>query len=331
MPGGAAAKQNIVSIVFSFRNEEANIEEMVRHLAAVFAPLDCDFEAIFVNDDSTDRSVEILERLRRSDPRLKLVNMARRFGVYECQFAGIAHAAGDAVICMDADLQDPPEEIPGMIAKWRDGADVVYTVRSRRLGERPFKMWLTRQAYRVIRWLSEIDLPVNAGDFRLMSRRVVEVLLTLQEHNPYTRGLVTWVGFKQVPHYYERKARHAGETHMPLLRFSGPTSPLGTLVYAITSFSMKPLYLVAAAGLFGLFAALAGIVALAVLCLLDVQAGPAWWLAALGLFFWASLMFAAGLNGLYLARVYRDVRGRPRYIVKDTSGIEKAPPAQILR
>src|SRR5262249_42624587 len=156
------------------RNEEANLEAMVRALQAVFAPLEHDFEAIFVNDDSTDRSVEILQRLRAEDPRVKFINMARRFGVYECQFAGLAHASGEAMICMDTDLQDPPEEIPAMLAKWREGADVVYTVRSRRLGENPLKMWLTRQAYRLIRWLSEIDLPVNAGDFRLMSRRVVD-------------------------------------------------------------------------------------------------------------------------------------------------------------
>ena len=164
--------------------------------------------------------------------------MSRRFGVAECVIAGMRHARGDAVVTMDTDLQDPPELLPQLVQKWRDGADVVYTVRSARAGEPRHKVVLTRWAYRMIGAIANVKLPVEAGDFKLLSRRVADELVKLEEKDPYLRGLVAWVGFKQVPVYYERQPRQAGATHFPLFRSKGP---FVTLVTGLTSFSMIPL------------------------------------------------------------------------------------------
>ncbi|HEY4635767.1 MAG TPA: glycosyltransferase family 2 protein, partial [Rhodospirillales bacterium] len=195
----SAPGDGLVSVVLSFRNEAEVLPELIRRLDAVLSKDLDDYELVFVNDDSTDGSLEVLIAARADNRRIKIVNMSRRFGQPECLMAGIAHAKGDAVIYMDADLQDPPEVIPDMLAKWRDGAEVVYTVRTRREGENPLKMWLTRLAYRAINVSSEIDMPVNAGDFRLLSRVVRDRLLDLAEHDPYARGLVPWIGYRQEP------------------------------------------------------------------------------------------------------------------------------------
>ena len=167
--------------------------------------------------------------------------MSRCFGHYECVFAGMAHAAGDAVIYMDTDLQDPPEVIPEMLAKWQDGADVVYTVRTRREGENPLKMWVTRLAYRAINASSEIDMPVNAGDFRLLGRRACDKLMELREMDPYPRGLIPWLGYRQEPVYYQRAARAAGKAHFSLLN---SLNPYKTFISGLISFSMAPIFLI---------------------------------------------------------------------------------------
>src|SRR5205823_3030739 len=200
----------VLSVVLSFRNEAENISALIARLDSMFAGQDVSYELLFVNDASTDDSVAILLREREKNPRVKILNMSRRFGVAEGVLAGMAAASGDAVVYMDADLQDPPEVIPDLIARWRSGADVVHTVRTRRHGEYPLKMWATRLAYRVIQSGSMIDLPVDAGDFKLLSRDAVDHLLRLRESDPYMRGLVVWLGFNQVFVPYERDARHAG-------------------------------------------------------------------------------------------------------------------------
>ena len=178
-----------ISVVLSFRNEEDVLEELIGRLDAVLAGQSMDYELIFVNDDSDDGSLDLLTAARTKNPRIKIINMSRRFGVAECLLAGFAHASGDAVVSMDADLQDPPEVIPEMIAKWRSGAAVVYTVRTRREGENALKMWITRLAYRTINASSEIDMPINAGDFRLLNRQAYQKLMELGEMDPYPRGM----------------------------------------------------------------------------------------------------------------------------------------------
>ncbi|CAA7622668.1 Glycosyl transferase, family 2 [Magnetospirillum sp. LM-5] len=310
----------LISVVFSFRNEESNIPVAVTRTRDAIQAAGCDYELIFVDDDSSDSSATVLAGFHAADPRIKVVTMSRRFGVSECVLAGMAVARGDAVVYLDTDLQDPPELISEMIARWRDGADVVHTVRSHRLGEHPAKMWLTRQAYRLIQWTSTINLPVNAGDFKLLSRRAVDQLLALPESDPYLRGLVSWIGFSQAFVTYERQARHAGETHFPL--FS--RNPWKTAINGFISFSFTPLYAILAAGLAGLAIG----VPLLLAGLMGVVFGGSGGLAAgaLALLAWASLMAAIGLVGLYIVRIYKDVRGRPRYIVRSTLGLEDGSP-----
>lgn len=289
----------LVSVVFSFRNEAGNIPTLLARLRAAFAGVDVSSEFVFVNDASTDTSLELLRLEQQRDPRIVILDMSRRFGVAEGVLAGMAAAKGDAVIYMDADLQDPPEVIPQLIERWRGGADVVHTVRTKRKGEHPLKMMATRLAYRIIQLGSSIDLPVDAGDFKLLSRRAVDRLLQVRESDPYLRGLVVWLGFNQAFVPYEREARHEGRTHFPF--FS--KNPWKTFVIGMTSFSFLPVYACLALSVIGLAGSLAAL----------VVSGP---LLALLTFFWATLLGAIGGVGLYVIRIYKDVRGRPPYLLK---------------
>jgi dolichol-phosphate mannosyltransferase len=306
----AAPDKTLVSIILSFRNEEDVLPELIHRLEDVFTAEKTDYELIFVNDDSTDRSLEILIENADRNPCIKIINMSRRFGVSECVMAGIKLSSGDAVISMDADLQDPPEVIPDMIAKWQNGAEVVYTVRTHRDGEHPFKMWLTRQAYRAINAASEIDMPENAGDFRLLSRLACDKLMELGEMDPYPRGLVPWIGYNQVAHHYRREARAGGEAHFSLLN---SLNPYKTFISGLTSFSMAPIFLIFLIG---------GAVSLfSLIGLIFSGGGQVGWVM-FALLLWGSLMFSLGFVGIYVGRTYKDVRGRPRYIIKDTIGLD---------
>src|SRR5918995_2920541 len=293
----------LVSVVLSFRNEAENIPVLVARLAAVFATQPVDYELIFVNDASTDRSLEVLVAECQRNPRVRILNLSRRFGVAEGVLAGMSAASGDAVVYMDADLQDPPEVIPELLARWRAGADVVHTVRTRRHGESPTKMFATRIAYRIIQYGSSIALPVDAGDFKLLSRKAVDRLLELRETDPYLRGLVVWLGYTQVLVPYERDARHAGRTHFPF--FS--RNPWKTFALGLTSFSFMPIYACLGAAAVGVAASL----------VLVLAAPP---LVALMVFLWATLMGAVAIVGVYIIRIYKDVRRRPQFIVESRIG-----------
>ncbi len=314
-----ATSTPLLSVVLSFRNEADVIPELIQRLKAALAATPVEFELIFVNDDSTDNSLELLLEEAAADKRIKAINMARRFGVAECVLAGMKYAKGDAVVYMDADLQDPPELIPELIAKWQQGADVVYTVRTQRQGEAAFKLWLTRAAYRAINAASDIKLPVEAGDFKLLSRRAVNALLCLKEKNPYMRGLVTWIGFKQAPVYYTRQKRAGGITHFPIFRSRGPVT---TFVYGLTSFSLLPLVFFLLAGLAICGLAVISIVAAGIALLLNL-ALPDWTVMAVLLLFSSGVqVLGIGTLGLYLGRVFNEVRNRPHYIVANTIGFE---------
>jgi dolichol-phosphate mannosyltransferase len=306
--------RSLVSVVLSFRNEEEVIPELVERLRRSLDGADVDHELVFVNDASTDRSLELLEKLHASDRRIKVINMSRRFGVAPCVIAGMRYARGDAVVYMDTDLQDPPELIPELVARWREGADVVYTVRSERRGESRTKLGITRAAYRLIQALAEIELPVEAGDFKLLSRRAVDHLLALPEQDLYVRGLVSWIGFRQVPVSYERQPRGGGRSHFPLIGSAGPAV---AFLNGITSFSHAPLVAFLLLGVAGGAASLALLAGAA----LAVSAGLAW--AAFALLLWSSLVLGIGVIGLYLARVHRAVLGRPRFIVESTLGVDE--------
>lgn len=301
-------RQPLISVVLSFRNEAENIPTLIARLDKALASQPVSYELIFVNDDSTDRSLEILLNEREKNPNVKIINMSRRFGVAEGVLAGMTAAQGDAVVYMDADLQDPPEIIPALLDRWRQGADVVHTVRTHRRGESPLKMWATKMAYRVIQSGSAIELPVDAGDFKLLSRPAVDQLLHVRESDPYLRGLVVWLGFNQVFVPYEREARHAGRTHFPF--FS--KNPWKTFAVGMTSFSFLPIYACFALAAIGL----------AWSFFLLILSGPL--LAALT-FFWATTLASIGGLGIYLIRIYKDVRGRPQFIVKSTVGLDNRP------
>ena len=206
----------LVSIVFSFRNEEKNIKELINRVDAAFKKVESyKYELIFVNDDSNDSSEQILESLQELY-KIKIINMSRNFGVGPCVLAGFKHTSGDCVIYLDSDLQDPPEIIPKLLIEFENGNDVVHTVREKRLGESNTKLFFTKLAYKIINGLSDINLPIEAGDFKLISKRALQKILSQKEFRPYIRGLSVWVGYKQSFVYYTREARAYGKSKFSL-------------------------------------------------------------------------------------------------------------------
>ena len=310
-----------VSVVLSFYNESAVIPELLRRLRAVFAQQGdgiCGYELVFVNDASTDSSELLLREEIRARGDVVLVNTSRNFGVSECVYAGFRHARGDVVVYMDSDLQDPPEVIGELLARWREDAtvDVVYTTRRTRAGEHPLKLLLTRFGYRLINRISQVPLPVDSGDFKLLSRRVVDELLRYEEKMPYIRGLVSWVGFKQVSVLYDREARFDGRqnTKFPVL---SRRVIYGYLDRALISFSDAPLKLALLVGFS--VASFSGLYLFVVL----FQKIMGWYVPG-----WPALMAAIvflggiqlivlGFIGLYMNVIFLEVKKRPNYIVRD--------------
>lgn len=320
-PRSADNREGPISVVISFRNEAEVLPELIRRLEAALGPLANDYEVILVDDDSTDESQTILAEHAKKNPRFKAIIMSRRFGYDPCLRAGLEHASGDAVITMDADLQDPPELLAKLIRRWREGADVVITTRTRRLGEGPFKMWLTRIAYKIIWLVADVKPPENSGEFRLLGRRALNEILKLKETNPYMRGLVRWIGLRQETVYYEREARAAGATHFPLWR---SLNPYRTFIMALTSFSAAPVYLVMLAGLVATLASLVGLIAVAIVGLAGGSGAAVWpWFALLG---WGSLMFSLGWIGIYVTRIFNEARARPPYVIRTVIGLDSRSP-----
>jgi dolichol-phosphate mannosyltransferase len=303
----------LLSFIFSFRNEEENIPELVRRVSDVVSSLeDLQYEMIFVNDDSIDKSVELLTGLQESHP-ITIINMSRRFGVTPCVLAGFAHARGDAVIYMDTDLQDPPELVPEMVKRFRNGADVVHTTRTHRDGEGIVKMWATKKAYRFINYFSDIHLPENTGDFKLLSAKAVREILNLKEYDPYMRGLSVWVGYRQDFVLYRREPRFGGATKFPLLS----KGPVREFIRGLTAYSAAPLYISFFLGLItSIFAA--GLIVYAIITkVLGVASPGASSVLIAVAFFSGIILMTNGVIGLYIARIYYEVKGRPRYIVKN--------------
>lgn len=304
----------VLSLVLPIFNEEAIIPELDRRLRAFLTDVGSGvgdaWEVIFVNDGSKDRSLALLKELAAAEPRYKVLSLSRNFGHQMAITAGLDRANGEAVVVMDADLQDPPEVVRQMVARWREGFDVVFGVRSRRHGETVFKKLTAAIFYRLLRgMLGDVSIPIDAGDFRLMSRPVVLTLRALRERHRFVRGLVWWVGFRQTAVSYERPARFAGETKWPLRRM------LHFAVDGITSFSTVPLRMATWLGV------LAGVVALG---------GVGW--ALYSKFFggvvrgWTTIMILVGLGssaqllmtgilGEYVGRIYEEVKRRPLYVV----------------
>jgi len=321
----ASAPKSTLSVVLSFRNEEEVLEELIRRLRTVLDGLIqqgrlTDYELIFVNDDSTDRSEEVLERAAQGHRDIKVINMSRNFGVSVCVMAGMEFASGDAVVYMDADLQDPPEVIPQLVEAWQDrNADVVHTVRVVRAGESRFKLWLTALGYRIIRYVSEVELPIEAGDFKLLSRRAVDHLVQLREKQPYLRGLACWIGFNQEKIEYRREPRAAGKTKFPVF---GRKVIRNFLNSALIAFSGIPLQLALLGGF-----VVSGIAfcLLVYVVLQKIFGNPTTGWSALMvtmLFLGGIQLLTIGILGLYLNSVYLETKGRPNYIIESSRGFE---------
>jgi dolichol-phosphate mannosyltransferase len=305
----------LASIVVSFRNEQENIKPLVTRIDATFKDIpDVGYEIVFVDDDSVDDSIEILKSLQHEYP-IRIVRMARRFGVIPCIIAGLEHSRGDCAINIEADLQDPPELIGEMIAKWRAGAEVVHTTRTHRDGENALKMWVTRLAYRTINYFSDTKLPENTGNYKLLSRRAIDILLALPEKDPYFRGMTVWMGLRQDFVYFRRAPRFAGETQRGLM--SG--APAREFLRGLTAFSAKPLFFAFFVGLAACVFAVALIIYSLAAKLMGLSApGAAGTLIAIS-FFSGLIMMTNGVIGLYIAKIYNEVKARPRYIVDDVS------------
>jgi glycosyltransferase involved in cell wall biosynthesis len=305
-----------LSVVVPVFNEEGSLEELRRRLDAVLPGLVGSYEIVMVDDGSSDGSWPMIREFAQRDPRVKGLSFSRNFGHQMAFTAGLEHAAGDAVVIMDADLQDPPELIPELVARWREGFDVVYAVRGKREGETLFKLATAAAFYRVLERVARIRIPVDTGDFRLMSRRAADALRRLPERHRFTRGLVAWLGFRQIGVTYVRAPRHAGETKYPLRTMLRLASD------AITSFSYVPLQL---ATWLGLAVTVASLAAEAALLVARLAGGHprAWTYVAGALGFVGGLqLLTIGALGAYVGRIHDEVKRRPLYLVRETVGID---------
>ncbi len=309
----------LVSIVVPCYNEEAVLAELHGRLIAMIESVaDARFEIIYSDDGSRDRTPDILRQLQESDSRVRVVSLARNFGHQLAVTAGLEHAGGDAVVIIDADLQDPPEVIPEMIARWRDGYQVVYGLRGKREGETTFKLWTAKLFYRLINRLSEVEIPLDVGDFRLIDRQVVDVLLEMPERDRFLRGMISWVGFRQVAVIYDRAARHAGQTKYPLIKM------LRFAVDSVISFSFAPLRLAIWVGFAAIAAAIVGI-AYALIIRFYTTTWVRGWASIFTavLFLGGVQLITLGIVGEYVGRIYAEVKMRPLYVVRERHGFDK--------
>jgi dolichol-phosphate mannosyltransferase len=305
----AATKLAVVAPCY---NEEKGLPEFVTRVTAVCSGLGCAYEIILINDGSRDHTLAAALRLAQENPCLRVVNLFRNFGHQAAVTAGLDHAEADAVVIIDSDLQDPPEVIAEMVARWRDGADVVYGQRRSREGESAFKLFTAKQFYRILSWLTDRTIPPDTGDFRLMDRKVADVLKLMRERHRFIRGMVSWVGGRQEPVPYDRKPRFAGATKYPFAKM------LSFAVDAITSFSVLPLRLLTYSALVVLAVTLImSVVVFAVKVLHPGYFIPGYASIMLTMMFFGGInLLAFGIIGEYLGRMFEAVKGRPLYIVE---------------
>lgn len=311
----------LISIVVPCYNEEPVIRETHSRLVTVLEKLEPDeFEIIYVNDGSRDRTLPLLEELQAADERVRVLSFSRNFGHQIAVTAGLDNAQGDAVVLIDADLQDPPAVILEMVERWRDGYHVVYGMRTDRPGETRFKLLTAKLFYRLLNKLSDVEIPLDVGDFRLMDRKVVDVLRAMPERDRYLRGMVSWVGFRQIAVMYRREPRFAGESKYPLFKM------LKFATDGIISFSIVPLRLAVWAGVVAIIFAFAGII---YALMLRLYFPPHYWIRGWTSTFVAILFLGGvqliflGFIGEYIGRIYGEVKGRPLYILQERLGFEQ--------
>ena len=302
-----------ISLVVPMYYEEKVVNECYKRLTEVLKKLEnYEYEIIFVNDGSKDKTLELLEEIAKNDNNVKILSFARNFGHQCAVTAGLKHVSGDAIVIIDADLQDPPELIPDMLKLWEDGNQVIYGKRKTRDGESVFKLLTAKMFYKTLNALSDVDIPKDTGDFRLVDREVVEVINSLPEHNKFLRGLWSWVGFKQIPYEYERKERFAGETKYPLKKMLKLASD------GIISFSTKPLKFVGALGMTSIaISAFIMIYAIISFVFKLNNLAPGWTSLMVAITFFAGVqLLSIWIISEYIARIYDESKNRPQYIIE---------------
>jgi glycosyltransferase involved in cell wall biosynthesis len=307
----------LLSVVVPMYFEQEVARECHRRLTAMLDANRYDYELVYVNDGSTDGTLPILKEFAENDKRVKVLSFSRNFGHQVAVTAGVDAATGDAIVIIDADLQDPPELIPQMVAAWRNGADIVFAVRESRAGESAFKKATASAYYRLLRRIARVDIPVDTADFRLMSRRATEGLKAMRERSRYMRGLVGWMGLNRASITYNRDPRFAGETKYPLHKM------LRLATDGIMSFSTSPLQLATVLGVAS--AALGFLVALGAV-LTKLTGGyvvPGWTSTIVAVLFVGGVqLITLGVIGAYIGRVYDEVRNRPLYLIEAVQGFD---------
>ena len=316
----------LLSVVIPCFNEELVLRAAHERLTQAVSSIEgFDYELIFVDDGSRDRTYEILAEMQAHDRHTRVLKLSRNFGHQIAVTAGLESAGGEVIVVIDADLQDPPEVISQMVDLWRQGNHVVYGSRTTRPGESRFKLMTAKAYYRIINRLSDTAIPVDTGDFRLMDRKVVEVLLAMPERGRFLRGMVSWIGFRQVPLPYEREVRHAGRTKYSLLRM------VRFAMDGILSFSLLPLRLASFTGMVAIWLAIGGIVVAVVVRLLrlyDLQLGRGWASLFVAVLFMGGVqLLTLGVMGEYLGRIYTEVKRRPLYAVQERLGFTADEPS----
>ncbi len=301
-----------VSIVIPMYYEEKVVDECYKRIKEVLVKLDnYEHEIIFINDGSKDKTLEILEEIAKKDENVKVISFSRNFGHQAAVTAGLKEVTGDVVVIIDADLQDPPELIPDMLKLWEEGNEVVYGKRKKRDGESIFKLMTAKMFYKTLNALSDVDIPKDTGDFRLVDRKVVEKMNNLPEHNKFLRGLWSWLGFKQYAFEYERKERFAGETKYPLKKMLKLASD------GIISFSSKPIKLVGALGIISIIVSIILFIYAIFAYIFKFEGLSAGWTSII-----VAISFFSGVQLLslwiiseYIGRIYDESKGRPQYVI----------------
>ena len=311
-------KEFLITVVIPAYFEEEVIETCYVELKNVMDKYKWRYEFIFINDGSTDKTLDILKNLAKKDSAVKIIDFTRNFGHQVAVTAGIYHSTGDATVVIDADLQDPPRVIAELVAKWQEGFDVVYAKRKKRKGESKFKLITAKFFYRFLNYMSEIDIPMDTGDFRLMDKKVVEAFKQMPERNRFVRGMISWVGFDQTYIEYERDERLAGETKYPLKKM------IKFATDGIVSFSTKPLKLVQALGFVTIIMAVFIFIYSLMSKYIFKTVTPGWTSIMIIISFFSGVqLFSIGLLGEYIARIYDESKNRPLYLIKQKVNFNK--------
>lgn len=309
-----------ISLVIPMYYEEEVVQECYERVIKNLKNLQgFQYEIIFVDDGSKDKTLEILEKIAKQDKQVKIISFSRNFGHQCAVTAGLKYVTGDAIIIMDADLQDPPELIPEMLKLWEEGNEVIYGKRKVREGESKFKLLTASLFYNTLNALSDVEIPKDTGDFRLVDKKVVEVINALPEHNKFLRGLFSWVGFEQKELKYERKERVAGKTKYPLKKMI----KLG--LDGIISFSTKPLKIVGGLGILAIMMSFILLLYAMLSFIFKWNNLTAGWtsLMVTVTFFSGTILISLWMIGEYIARIYDETKGRPQYIIKQKINIEE--------